>query len=480
MNPAAVVIVVYLLAMLAIGAWGLRRKGLEDFHLAGRSIKLVLLTGTFCASIIGASATLGMAGLGFGKGLPGAWWMLSGTAGLLVLATFFAGKVRATGCYTLPELVGSFYGERARFVASALIVISWVGVIAVQIVACGKVLGAVFGGNETLFMAAGTAVFVLYTVHGGQGSVIRTDLVQLMIILAGMIVLFFRASEAAGPGLLFRQSFPTSAEMGGWDVLSMLLVVGSAYLVGPDMYSRLLSAHSPKDAKVSAAIAAVILIPLAFLITSLGIFARSLYPTASPDQAIPVLLTGLLSPATEGLVAAALLAAFMSSADTSLMTATSILTLDIYRKASPSSGEKKLMAMSRIFVLIIGHSGSGIGNLNAWHHQDIAYRLYRFYQRSAFAGCRRILPGTVRPHAFRRAGSAAWRRCNRNLPGPDVSSAWHGGLCGIPIRCKLAAETVFVAGMQERELKIISRRHGRSKAAVNGKSLIIRPIRNWR
>ncbi len=340
--------------MLAIGACGLRMKGLEDFHLAGRGIKLVLLTGTFCATIVGASATLGMAGLGFSNGLPGAWWMLSGTAGLLVLATFFAEKVRATGCYTLPELVGSFYGERARFAASVLIVISWVGVIAVQIVASGKVLGAVFGGNETLFMAACTLVFVLYTVHGGQVSVIKTDLVQFMIILAGMIVLFSRALGAAGPGLLLRQSFPTSAQMGGWDVLSMLLVVGSAYLVGPDMYSRLFSAYSPKEAKVSAAISAVILIPLAFVITSLGIFARSLYPAASPEEAIPVLLTGLLSPGSEGLVAAALLAAFMSSADTSLMTATSILTLDIYRKASPDSSEQKLMAISRLFVLIIG------------------------------------------------------------------------------------------------------------------------------
>lgn len=356
MNPAAAIIVIYLLSMLAIGAWGPRIKGLEDFHLAGRGIKLVLLTGTFCATIVGASATLGMAGLGFSNGLPGAWWMLSGTAGLLVLATFFAKKVRATGCYTLPELVGSFYGDKARFAASVLIVISWVGVIAVQIVASGKVLGAVFGGNETLFMAACAAVFVIYTIHGGQGSVVRTDLVQFVIILVGMTVLFSKALEAAGPSLLLSQSFPTSAQMGGWDVLSMLLVVGSAYLVGPDMYSRLFSAYSPKEAKISATISAVILIPLAFLITSLGIFARSLYPAASPEQAIPVLLTGLLSPATEGLVAAALLAAFMSSADTSLMTATSILTLDIYKKANPVSGEEKLMAVSRLFVLIIGLS----------------------------------------------------------------------------------------------------------------------------
>ena len=354
MDSAAVVIIIYLLAMVAIGALGLRLKGLEDFHLAGRGIRLVFLSGTFCASIVGASATLGMAGLGFSKGLPGAWWMLSGTAGLLVLSIFFAEKVRSTGCCTLPELVGSFYGERARLAASVLIVVSWVGVIAVQIVASGKVLGAVFEGGETMFMVACTAVFVLYTVHGGQSSVIRTDLVQFMIILAGMIVLFSRALEVAGPGVLLSQSFPTSVEMGGCDVLSMILVVGSVYLIGPDMYSRLFSAKSARDAKVSAAIAAVILIPLAFLITYLGVFARSLYPGASPEQAFPVLLTGLLSPATEGLVAASLLAAFMSSADTCLMTATSILTLDIYRKACPGSSELKLMAVSRLFVLTIG------------------------------------------------------------------------------------------------------------------------------
>ncbi|MCX6681239.1 MAG: hypothetical protein NTX42_12880 [Methanothrix sp.] len=44
----------------------------------------------------------------------------------------------------------------------------------------------------------------------------------------------------------------------------------------------------------------------------------------------------------------------MSSADTSLMTATSILTLDIYRKAKPASSEEKLMTVSRLFALIIG------------------------------------------------------------------------------------------------------------------------------
>lgn len=355
-NQAAIVIVVYLLAVLAIGFLGRRKAGLDQFHLAGRGLNLTMLAGTFCASVIGASATIGMAGLGFSKNLPGAWWMLSGTLGLLALAVFFAEKARSTGCSTLPELVGFFYGKDARTAASLIIVLSWVGVIAVQIVASGKVLSAVFGGSDTVFMAACTAVFVLYTAHGGQSSVVKTDLVQLAVIIAGLGFLFSRCLDAAGPSALSGLSFPTSAEMSAFDVASMLLVVGSAYLVGPDMYSRLFSSKNPQTAKKSAIIAALIIVPIAFLITFLGIFARSLHPTIAPEQAIPTLMTSLLTPEAMGLVAAALLAAFMSSADTSLMTAASIFTLDIYRKVRPDSSERSLVAISRISVLVLGFS----------------------------------------------------------------------------------------------------------------------------
>lgn len=349
----ATIIAAYLLLMLAIGVRGPRLKGLDDFHLAGRRLRFVLLTGTICATIMGASSTLGMAGLGFSKGMPGAWWMLSGTLGMLVLSFFFAERIRASGYLTLPELVGSFYGERARMAASALISVSWLGVIAVQIIAAGKVLSAVLGGPGILFMAGCTLVFILYTAHGGQSSVVRTDLAQLLIIITGMVVLFFKGGSLAGFDLLLAESFPVSEQMGGWDVASMAAVVGSAYLVGPDMYSRLLCSHSPGEARTSALASAIILIPLAFLITSLGVFCRSLYPAAQPEQAA-LLLLGDLSPGIEGLVAAALLAAFMSSADTSLMTVTSILTFDIYKKARPLSGPEHLLTVSRAAVLLTG------------------------------------------------------------------------------------------------------------------------------
>jgi hypothetical protein len=57
-----------MLAIFIIGTWRHRLKGLADFHLAGKNQGTIALTGTFCATIMGASTTIGMAGLGYSRG----------------------------------------------------------------------------------------------------------------------------------------------------------------------------------------------------------------------------------------------------------------------------------------------------------------------------------------------------------------------------------------------------------------------------
>ncbi|HPJ84419.1 MAG TPA: sodium:solute symporter family protein [Methanothrix sp.] len=375
------VLISYLFAMMAVGALAARRSNsLDSFFLAGRSLRPALLTATLCATILGASSTLGMAGLGFKEGLTGAWWLLSGTLGLLVLSFFLAERVRSTGCYTLPELMGEEYDQRVRFGASALILVSWIGIIAAQIVASGKLLSVLFGPSTETFMIASAAVFVLYTALGGQRSIVKTDAVQLLILLLGLFIVSWRALPLAGPEILAGTSFPTSAARGGTDVLGLVLVVGSAYLVGPDIYSRLFSAQNPTTARRSALAAALLLIPIAFVITGLGISARILFPGIGPEEALPVLMAETLSPVGEGVVAAALLSALMSSADTTLLTATSIFALDIYKTTRPKASQKELMRVARGGTVLIG----SLALLSALRLPEIIASLLAAY--TVFAG----------------------------------------------------------------------------------------------
>ncbi|MDD5591659.1 MAG: hypothetical protein PHY18_07045, partial [Dehalococcoidales bacterium] len=136
------IIAAYFAIMIVIGVLSRGRvRGVDDFLVAGRRGSPLFITGSLLATIVGGSATIGMAGLGFARGLTGAWWLLVGSIGLVVSGIFFAGKVRGFGLYTLPEMVEKQYDSRVGLAASFLVVIAWVGVLAGQIIASGKILG---------------------------------------------------------------------------------------------------------------------------------------------------------------------------------------------------------------------------------------------------------------------------------------------------------------------------------------------------
>jgi SSS family solute:Na+ symporter len=285
----------------------------------------------------------------------------------VLLGAFFAKRVRGAALYTLPELVEKQYDHRVGLAASILIVIAWVGVVAGQIVAAGKVLSILGIGSGALWMVIFTVVFVTYTVIGGQLSVIRTDLFQAIIIYLGIFIalaLFLpQVGGLDGLRLSLPQSyfsFPVSSQFDWKALLSLLILVGATYVVGPDMYTRLFCARDEKTAQRATFLSAFSFVPLAFAIVLIGMGARVLYPQISPEQAFPQVISGVLSPWLGGLVLAALVAAFMSSADTCLLSQGVILTQDIIKRFLPSLGEKKTILLTRLNIIILGLLALGL------------------------------------------------------------------------------------------------------------------------
>lgn len=356
-----VIIVAYFSVMIIIGIVSRKQaRGIDDFFVAGRKGSTLLITGSLLATIVGGSSTVGMAGLGFSRGLSGAWWLLVGSIGLVVLGLFLAKKVRAFGLYTLPELVAKQYDKRVGLAASILIVVAWVGVIAAQIIASGTLLGVLGIGSPLMWMVIFTTIFITYSVLGGQQAVIRTDAVQTGIILAGVFgglaLVLSRLGGWSGLASVLPAghfSFPTSPQFSAYELVSLLFLVGLTYVVGPDMYSRLFCARDTRTARKSVLWAALIIVPIAFGITLIGMGASALFPQIAPEQALPVIITEFMPPFLGGVVLAALLGALMSSADTCLMSASTILTVDIIGALKPLS-PAKTVAYSRWAMVIIG------------------------------------------------------------------------------------------------------------------------------
>lgn len=360
--PELFIIIAYFLIIITIGFISREKaRQADDFFVAGRKSSTWFVTGSLLATIIGGSATMTMAGFGYSRGLTGAWWILVGSIGLIVLGLFFASKVRKFALYTLPELIEKQYDRRMAVASSILIVIAWIGVIAAQIIAAGTIMSVLELGGRELWMVVFSAVFIAYTLLGGQHSVLRTDLFQSAIIFggifAGVSMLLSRLGGWEGlqnslaPDMF---AFPVSNQFGGMDLLYYLLIVGLTYVVGPDMYSRIFCAKDDKTARTATFTTAALLIPAALAITVIGMGAAVLFPGISPAQALPTVIKEIFSPLLGGLVLAALLCAVMSSADTTLLSASTILSVDVIGKFLPAASQANVLPRSRWIILVLG------------------------------------------------------------------------------------------------------------------------------
>lgn len=118
---------------------------------------------------------------------------LSGEAGLIVLTTVLAHRIRRRGRLTLPEFVRERLGARAAGLITVAILIAWCAILAAQLLAPGTLLSSAADIGRTEALAMGAAFVVLYTAAGGQAGVMRSDVVQLLVMGAGLLAVLLSA-----------------------------------------------------------------------------------------------------------------------------------------------------------------------------------------------------------------------------------------------------------------------------------------------
>ncbi len=349
MTQIELILVIYLAVVTGIGIYSFFKvKDASDYYISGKRGSWWQVSGSLFATIMGGSAILGTIELSQKARWPAAWFLLSASAGLFVLS-MISQKISLLGHYTLPELLLRFYGKKAEKAASLLIPIAWTGIIAAQIIAGAKILDSLdITSYQNGALICG-AIFVFYTLAGGQLSILKTDFVQALIILAGIITMFILRlnhspinTESAVPAFtLFNEAFTVA------DLLILLLTYSITFVVGPDIYSRIFCAKNAKVAQRSVLTVAILLIPVALILTWLGVMAGS---QATTGNGFIIPGSSFLPPWALGLMAAALLSAVMSSADTTLLNSSMILA-ELFTGNLDKPGTMKL---TRIFIVLMG------------------------------------------------------------------------------------------------------------------------------
>jgi len=291
-----------------------------------------------------------------------------------------------------------------------------------------------------MWMALFTVVLVAYIVVGGQRAILRTDVVQAVTLVVGIgaaaAVLLW---ESGGAGMYVDAlpagslSFPVSGAFGWDDLVATLVLVGSAFLVGPDIYTRLFSAKDTPTARKAVVAAAALMVPVALLVTGLGLAARALAPGIPAEEALPWLLYRGLPPFASALLLAGLLAAFMSSADTTLLGQAVVLADDVIARIHPLD-DRSAVLVARVCVVVLG----GVALLLALELRGVISSLMFAYSvfTSGIVGpvLLGLLGGRLRPGA---PAALAGMCCGGALgllgavPGLDVPLRPHLALIGL-------------------------------------------------
>ena len=353
-------LMVYAVGLIILG-WLDSRKvvNFSDYVLAGRSRGGIIIAASLLASVVGASATIGVVDLAYKVGMPAFWWLGSGAIGFLLLGLTIAKKLSTYDIFTLADLVEKLNGVAARWLVSVVVVVVWTGIVGAQYVAAAEIVSQISGWSyHTSLIISGSFVTV-YCVLGGQASVMKTDFLQVILMALGLgLTLFFLFNSTGLPkgGIdlsLINKDFGLSK----W--VYFMLIVGSGFLVGPDVFSRIFTAKGASSARKGVFIAGVLLLFVSIAIVMIGIWAKNFTEIPSGHKALLYILANNLPDWLGFLLLFGILSAIISSADTCLITASTTFEHDIICGTN--------VFRARLLTLILGF----IAIIVVWKNKDI-------------------------------------------------------------------------------------------------------------
>ena len=370
------VLAAYLIGIVGLGLWaGLKRRGGEvdaGFFLAGRSLRWPVIGLALFATNISTVHLVSLAQEGYTNGLAygNFEWMAGFT--LIILALFFAPFYIRTRVSTLPEFLERRYSRASRDWLTLLSIVSAIFIhIGFTFYAGAVVLEGLFGIDKMTSIILVAIVTGTYTIVGGLMAVVITESVQTVILVLGAIILTATAYVRAGgwEGITATVDphqltmLRPAGDPSGLPWYSVLLgypVIGIWYwCTDQTIVQRVLGAKDETHARLGPLFAGFIKILPVFIFVLPGLICAALIKQGElPDtlekseQVYAFMISHLLPAGLRGLVAAALLAALMSTVSGALNSAATLFSHDIYRRFFPQSSDRTLVRVGRWATLV--------------------------------------------------------------------------------------------------------------------------------
>ena len=364
------IICFYFLILIIVGlVFGIKNTSTEDYFLGSRKFRGWVLGISLVGTSISSITFLAYPGDAFKTAwlrfLPNLMLPIA----ILVAARFFLPRLRKGKAITAYEFLESRFGSSVRIYGAVSFIVAQFIRLSLILYLVGLVLQQIIGfsANECIVLA-GIAV-ALYTVLGGINAVIWTDVIQTTVLLLGGLICMFVIVQSLPGGfsqiievgmihgkLAFAELRDGQLIPVSWGpslsekTITMMLLIGliswlTEYSSNQNTVQRFNAASSAAEARKAMYICAAVSLPtwgfFMLLGTALYVFFDSFPATPATEmlmgirkaeEVLPYFITQHLPTGIIGLVLAAIVAAAMSSLDSSINSISTVATSDIYRR----------------------------------------------------------------------------------------------------------------------------------------------------
>ena len=352
--------------MLCIGIFASKKAdSTENFIVAGRRMPIWIGSATIVATWFGGGTMMGAAGASYERGLIGVIADPFGGALCLFLVGFFFARIfRRLRLLTFIDFFENRYGKTAATIAAIGSISSNIGWTGALLVAFGYVFETLTGVPIEIGIIGGATVVFIYTVTGGMWAVALTDFVQMVVIAIGLVMLLVVVLIDVGgwgnigphlPQDTFRM-IPAENTASIWlNYVRAWLIFGLADVTAQTLMQRAFSAKNEQVAQNSFYLAGFGHLSLGLIPVTLGIIASVTMPGLSdPETVIPTLAIAHLHPVAIAIFVGALLAAIMSSADSALLAASSVFSVNILPLFKPQATDRQRLLATRVAIPFFG------------------------------------------------------------------------------------------------------------------------------
>jgi SSS family solute:Na+ symporter len=308
---------VYLLGLLIYLKVSSKGQTKNDYLIADKKVALFRTTASI-VSVIGGLVFVSQASLGYDLGVIGLFYFSGFSLGLFLLG-FLIKKIKKiadkNNFLNISDYFHFKFGFKNGILATIIIFLAYFSYLTGQFIAAGILFGPLLNIPYWLAVLITGSFTFIYLFLGGYKAVIKTDLIQFLIMLSVFIIIFFNIENK---DLLLFNNFENIVSKNSSSVITFILLGIFTIFSSVDIWQRIFSAKDIQTGRRAAFLAGIFFFFFGLILTLIGMIAKSQFPEIDSGEALYYGLFKVLPQSLSALVITAILAAIMSTIDTEL------------------------------------------------------------------------------------------------------------------------------------------------------------------